>query len=193
MLRAAIPLVVLVLLAGCLGAEPETPAAPVDASGAEATAAQDAEALENASTPAIVTPVATPVSYAGSTSASVCEFMATGTCMAVQSGTEDYHMLDVAGQAKRLALQVTYDGQLPGMDFYVGVCIGENEGSECLDYQTGPSPLVVEFDLSSYPPGTDFGISVGSLNTAATATGAMVFGPSEFQVEGTLTSLPPTA
>jgi hypothetical protein len=114
-----------------------------------------------------------------------------GVCEFPQAGTEDYHMLDVAGQARTLALQVTYGEQAPGMSFYVGVCVGEDEGSECLEYRTGPSPLVAEFDLSGYPPGTAFGISIGSGNFDAAAHGVgVVFGPADFEVQGTLTSLP---
>lgn len=196
MFRAASPLVVLVLLAGCLGgADPETPAAAtpnVQAAGSGATATGTTATLAaNETNASVVIPVATPVSYSGKTPAGACVFMA-GVCQFPQGGTEDYHMLDpIAGQAKTLALQVTYGEQAPGMTFYVGVCMGEDEGAECLDYQTGPSPLVVEFDLSGYPPGTAFGISVGSLNEQAINAGVLLDAPVDFEVAGTLTSIPP--
>ena len=197
MLRAAAPLVVLVLLAGCLGgAEPEATTAGASSSTAQEGAADASQAsatltpTENATDASAVIPVATPIAYSGHTPTGVCQFMV-GQCLDAQQGTEDFHMLDpVAGQATLLALQVTYGEQAPGMEFYVGVCSGPDEGTQCTDYQTGPSPLVVEFDLSAYPPGTSFGISVGSLNTAAMQTATMVFAPVDFEVAGTLTSLP---
>lgn len=193
MLRAATPLLVLVLMAGCLGGgEPEAPAAGA-ASDGPSLGVESGEAAEvtaeNASEIPPLVPIATPVAYSGTAPVGVCQFIA-GQCAFATAGSEDYHMLEVPGQAKTLALQVTYAGQAPGMDFYVGVCIGENEGSECLEYKTGPSPLVVEWDLSPYPPGTAFGISIGSVQTQATSTATMVFGPAEFDVAGTLTSLP---
>ena len=197
MLRLAVPLVLLATFAGCLGGgEPEAPAAAApaaDKASAETVAANATFAMEPDAANGTVVPVATPIAYSGRTPASVCQFIA-GQCLDAQPGTEDFHMLDpVEGQGKLLALQVTYGEQAPGMDFYVGVCFGPDEGTQCTEYQTGPSPLVVEFDLSSYPPGTPFGISVGSLNTAAMETATMVFAPVDFEVAGTLTSLPATA
>lgn len=194
MLRAATPLLVLVLLAGCLGgAEPEASTSETGSQTAspdtQPEATSEVKPSENATGSSGNVPVGTPVSYSGKAPVGVCQFIA-GQCQFVVAGSEDYHMLDVQGHATHLALQVTYSGQAPGMDFYVGVCVGEDDGSDCLDYLTGPSPLVVEFDLSSYPAGTQFGISIGSLNTAAEPAATYVFGPADFEVVGTLTTLP---
>jgi hypothetical protein len=197
MLRVAVPLAVLVLLAGCLGAkdDPVAPAAAgpqAQASGNGASATASLSAV-NDTPPAPPVPVVTPVSYAGRTSAGACVFIP-NVCEFPQPGTEDYHMLDVAGQAQRLVMTLTYGQQVPGMEFYVSVCASETEGEACFEYQTGPSPLAVEFDLSGYPPGAAFGISVGSLNAAGAGAGVgIVFGPADFSVEGALTSLPAAA
>lgn len=198
MMRAVTPLVLLVLLAGCLGgSETEAPAAQAPeaaaAPAADAATVTATDAAANATAPGAALPVVTTISYAGSSPTGVCEWAASGACVFMQSGAEDFHAVEAPGQAKLLSFQVTYTGTLPGMDFYVGVCAGENEATDCADYVTGPSPIAVQADLSSYPPGTVFGISIGALATPAMMAGVAVFGPADFQVEGTLTSVPVSA
>lgn len=192
MLRLALPLAFVVLLAGCLGggdaSSEETPDAP-KAGAPTANAATDP--LVNASAaPQEPAPVETIISYVGRSPVGVCDFIATNACQHAQQGSEDYHLVEAPGQPTRLAVQVSYTGQAPGMDFYVGLCIGENEGVDCFEYVTGPSPVTFEADLRAYPPGTVFGLSVGSLHTAAVTVGVGVFGPADFEVVGAITSIP---
>lgn len=196
LLRAVVPLVLLVLLAGCLdGSGNEAPAADAQTAtpAADGTVTPAVEDVANATAPDAAMPITTPVSYSGSSPVGVCEFMAVGACVFPVAGSEDFHLIEAPGQAKRLNVQVTYAGQLPGLDFYVGFCSGDEEPTDCANYVTGPSPFTLDVDLSSYPPGTVFALSIGSVVTPAMMAGAGVFGPADFQVEGTLTSIPVSA
>lgn len=193
-MRLLVPLVLVLAVAGCLGGgdggAPETPAAAADTPASGAGDALGNTTLSTDPDAETVSPVAVPVSYSGRSPLGVCVFAA-GQCVVPQPGAEDYHLIEAPpGRPTHLSLQVTYSGQLPGMAFYVGVCVGADEGAECTDYQTGPSPLVAEFDLSAFPPGGVYGISVGSISEPAMNAGAAVFGPADFEVVGVLTLVP---
>lgn len=192
-MRAVLLLTLSLVVAGCLGADEPVaqsaaaqPAdASVDAGAVAATIPEDnATAAE---------PVDVPVSYSGSTPTGACVFPA-GQCHWTQSGSEDYHAIASTGRATRISLSIAYADQAPGMQFYVALCRGEGVDEStvtCEDYQTAPSPILLDVDLSSDPAGTSYGISVGSVSDATGATGAgMVFGPSTFDVDGALTVVP---
>lgn len=181
----AIALPFLLTLAGCLGTDE-----PLDTAAAQADAptATNATAEADASTNAtVVELVPIPVAYSGSTPTGVCAFMV-GQCEFTSAGSESTHSLDTAGKVMtHLAVQFTYGEQKPGMAFYVALC--EDVGSHCTEYQTGPSPLVLEYDLESFPPGTAFTLSAGSVGGQAEAAGVITFAETTFDVKGTLTSV----
>lgn len=189
-MRSILLLTFALVAAGCVGASDaplETASADV-ASPGNATAAPIVETTSE--DPAI--PVAVPVSYSGSTPEGVCS--AAG-CQWLSEGAEDYHPIEHTGHATKLAVQVTYADVKPGMEFYIGICIGDGADETqvtCRDYTTGPSPLVVEFDLADHVPGQGIALSTGALNGLSTMSGLMVFSSSSFQVEGTLTVMPST-
>lgn len=188
MLRFALPIALALAAAGCLNN------APPEEDVATASAPEGAEAAVVAPEQAMATemtidegPLTTLVSYEGSTPAGVCQFIV-GQCQWAEQGSEDFHMLDVVGQAQWLTVAITYGEQAPGMEFFAAVCPADAEGGDgCSEYVTGPSPLMLDVDLTAFEGG--IGISVGSLNQAAGATGAFVFGAADFQVEGVLTSV----
>lgn len=188
-------LAAVLLLAGCLNAED----APAEGGDDVATAAVDAAEPQNAvveaeaAESAAIALLVTPIEYSGSTPVGVCNFIV-GQCEWANEGTEDFHMLGLQGAAQWLSVAFEFSGQAPGMQFYAAVCPAEAEGGDgCSEYVTGPSPLLLEVDLTQFPAGTDLGISVGSLNQEAAQSGTMVFGAADFTVVGTATSMPPTA
>lgn len=193
MLRAFTILLVIALpLAGCLGKDEPLDTASVATNASAATNATSASAsatgaLDNATS--VAAPVAVPISYAGSTPEGACVFVA-GQCQWTQAGSEDDHAIDFTGTAKRIVVNITYGEQHPGFTFYVALCRGEGVdegGVECPDYQTAPSPIVLDVDLSADPAGTKYGLSVGSVNDAGASAGAgMLFGAAEFSVDGAI-------
>lgn len=190
--RAALLLTLFLITAGCLGGDEPAEEAAVAAStptNADASAGTASAPEENAT---LAEPVAVPVSYSGSTPTGACAFPV-GQCHWTQSGSEDYHAIEASGRATRISVSIAYADQAPGMQFYVALCRGEGADEStvtCEDYQTAPSPILLDLDLSADPAGTSYGLSVGSVSDAAGATGAgMVFGPSTFDVEGVLTVL----
>lgn len=184
MTTRAIVLALSLLLAGCLAKDE----APVDAAATQADVGPDLAANVTADAAnATATPTLTPVAYSGTTPVGACAFLV-GQCQFIATGTEDYHLIQTEGQPVRLLLSIAYGAQQPGMSFYAALCEGENEGETCTEYVTGPSPLVLDYDLSAHAPGTLLGISVGSVNVDAAAAGTMLFGESTFDVTGTLTT-----
>lgn len=187
----ALTIAFVLALAGCLGGKAD----PVSSASVKATptAPSATQAATNASANATDAPmpVLLKVGYSGNTGTGACVFTV-GQCQFAQPGVEDNHMFDpIKGTPTRLAIQFTYGEQKPGMEFYVGFCSGPDHATmSCGDYQTGPSPYLREFDLKSYPAGTLFGMSVGSLNGAGESGGAIVFADVAFQAEGTFTVIP---
>lgn len=187
-MRALVLLSTFLLLSGCLGgsddaAESASADPNVEPAAASASTATLPDADANATSMA---PMALAFTYSGSTPEGVC---GPAGCQWVTQGAEDFHPLDHTGHPTSLTATFTYDGLRPGMEFYVGLCIG-NGGSEaeavCDGYTTGPSPLTVTFDLSAHEPGTQIALSTGALNGASTASGLIVFTSSSFEAAGTL-------
>lgn len=177
------------LAAGCIGSAGTPEEAPTVAEPPAAAAEESlTSGAEANATAAPAGPVPVPFSYAGSSPTGVCTPV--GVCEFAQGGAESYHVIEHEGHATRLAAQVTYGEQLPGMDFYVGICVGPEGSVECGDFRTGPSPLVVEFDLAAHVPGQIVALSIGSVSTPAAMAGALVLGPATFEVAGTLTVMP---
>lgn len=177
-------------LAGCAG-KPDAATAAVSPAAVTATPAPNATANASMETP---TPVPVPVAYQGTSAQGACTY---GTpadqCQFSSSGTETFHKIDYKGRATHLAVQVTYPAQQPGFAMYVGLCASKPgaavTSNDCADYQTAPSPMTLEFDLAKAPPGTAFGLSIGSVAAAPTPSGALLFAQSDFKVQGTMTTV----
>lgn len=188
MLRPLVAIVSLFALAGCLSPEAE---APVEAASADDAGAMASAENAMAQTPAVddaqAAPplVETPIAYEGSTPQGACTMV---SCH-FEGGSEDFHVIDVVGQPVKLTLTITYGEQIPGHEFYASVCHGEDESADCSEYETGASPLVIEYDLAAHPSDSPMGVSVGSVNFAAGAAGLMTFGPADFSVEGVLVTV----
>lgn len=192
-MRAAFALALAILAAGCLGGDAPVESASVATPTAPAPeAATASNATESVADESAVAPKPVSVSYTGTAPAGACVFPAQA-CQWT-GGSEDYHAIAYQGRATHLAIQVTYADQAPGMTFYISLCRGEGTDETtvtCDDYQTAPSPMMLEFDLRGDPAGASYGLSVGSVSDAVGSTGAaMLFGPANFAVEGTLTVLP---
>lgn len=192
MLRAAL-LALTLLFAGCLGdkeaptAASEEPEGTLGAASAAGTGADAANATLDDAANASVAHAPLAFSYTGSTPEGVC---GPAGCNFVTDGSEDFHIVEHEGHPTSMTVTVTYSGVRPGMEFYMGVCLGAGETEAevtCRDYTTGASPLAITFDLADHVPGNQIALSAGALNGASTATGLLLFTSSEFSVEGTLT------
>lgn len=128
--------------------------------------------------------VETPISYSGTTPRGAC----TPIACQFESGSEDFHVIEVVGQPVKLVLTITYGEQAPGHEFYVGICAGDDEMADCGDYQTGPSPMELEVDVSSFAADAPIGISTGSVFGPGAMAGVLVFGEADFDVVGTLSA-----
>ena len=184
-------LILALLAAGCVDtAETAERAAPSEGDASAIAGESGAGAPDEvAEAEAVLVPIAVPVSYSGTTPEGSCSMLG---CHWVTAGSEDFHPIEHEGKATKLAVQVTYRDVKPGMEFYIGLCLGDgaDEASvSCDGYVTGPSPLVVEFDLAGHVAGDQVALSTGALNGTSTASGVMVFTASSFDVAGTLTVL----
>lgn len=188
--HVVLSLSIALLAAGCLGAK-EAPVAETETGSATE---QEGDTLDAAAATGNATWAAdeatamapAPFAYSGSTPEGVCGPVG---CEFVTPGAEDFHPLEVVGAPTSLTVTYTYAGLRPGMEFYVGLCVGagaDESESSCDGYTTGPSPLTVTFDLTGVPAGSALALSTGALNGASTATGVVVFTSSSFDAEGAL-------
>lgn len=175
-------LALVLVFAGCLGADEPVEAASTQQELAVVEAAAQLNATVAEEEPVRAT---VPLSYSGNTGTSACVF-AIDLCESVQPSREDFHVFEgIVGTPVHLVATFTYPEQKPGATFYVGFCSGPTiEEVVCDDYQTGPSPYAREFDLTTYPAGTLFGLATGSLNPATEPAGAFVFVDSTFEMAG---------
>lgn len=133
------------------------------------------------------------ISYSGRSPQGACT--TTGTpadqCQFASQGKEAFHLIDYKGKPEHLVLTIMYPAQQPGFAMYAAVCVGKAGAklavNDCKDYKTMPSPMKLDVDLGSAAANAPLGLSIGSV---AGGPGAVVFGESDFKVDGHLRANP---
>ena len=195
-MRVLVFLALATLLAGCASTANEpakTASVASNGSASPGNAIAAANATMNA-TPIVALPI--PIAYQGSSPQGVCTTSGTPAdqCQFSSTGSESFHKIDYKGTATHIAIQITYPAQQAGFNMYAAVCIGKAgapiANNDCHDYKTAPSPMRIDIPLKDLAPNAPLGISIGAISDTPAAAAVLVFGQSDFKVQGTLTALP---
>ena len=201
-----LPILLVLLLAGCVGSEevPETPTRQVEtaaATGSETPSSEDAAATQvpadPESEPAPRTPVSTPVAWDGKLATHACVPTAPGGCAFPTSLPDDPDTpLEAPGNVTSVALTLTWTASTPlTAELAMGLSRMTACGDGCREFEPigdavwGASPLVLEAEVPPLAPGEQLVLHVGQGNALPDPLIGFARVEQTFHVEGEIVSI----